>query len=69
MRQHQFILALGKTLSLMFCLDAAAQDAGPVQYAIPQDGHQSLGVRADYPSLIGWRHFGRRCSNDFVCGV
>ena len=33
MRQHQFISALGKTLSLMFCLDAAAQDAGPLSQA------------------------------------
>ena len=43
MRQYQFIMALGGTLSLMFCLDAAAQDAGPVQYAIPQEGRHGVG--------------------------
>ena len=43
MRQHQFIIALGGTFLLMFCLDTAAQDAGPVQYGTTQEGRYGVG--------------------------
>jgi len=43
MRQHQFIMALGGTFLLMFCLDTAAQDAGPVQYGTTQQGRYGVG--------------------------
>ena len=43
MRQHQFIMALGGTFLLMFCLDTAAQDAGPVQYGTTQEGRYGVG--------------------------
>jgi hypothetical protein len=36
MRQRQFIVALGWTPSLVFCLGAAAQDA------LPQEGHHGV---------------------------
>ena len=43
MRQHQFIMALGGTFLLMFCLDTAARDAGPVQYGTTQQGRYGVG--------------------------
>ena len=43
MRQHQFIMALGGRFLLMFCLDTAAQDAGPVQYGTTQEGRYGVG--------------------------
>jgi hypothetical protein len=69
-RQHQFIIALGGTLSLVFCLGAAAQDAGPVQDIGPQVGYYGAGHdiwHQDFYAKLRRNDGGGSCCNLMDC--